>query len=149
MSVFKILYLLLQLRKLFCHCGICVRQSKRQSQNYFNLLMNIITRHSLLAFRGFVLRGFANSRSCPQNKPKSRTPFSEQDNPQLPNDIYIYIYICVCVCVCACVCVCVCHTAPLTSRCCILYIIQQIYLQNILNMLHTLRFFLFKMPFIS
>ena len=101
MSVFKILYLLLQLRKLFCHCGICVRQSKRQSQNYFNLLMNIITRHSLLAFRGFVLRGFANSRSCPQNKPKSRTPFSEQDNPQLPNDIYIYIYICVCVCVCA------------------------------------------------
>ena len=27
--------------------------------------------------------------------------------------------------------------------------IQQIYIQNILNMLHTLRFFLFKMPFIS
>jgi len=27
--------------------------------------------------------------------------------------------------------------------------IQQIYVQNILNMLHTLRFFLFKMPFIS
>ena len=41
--------------------------------------------------------------------------------------IYIYIYIC--------------RTAPLTSRCCILYIIQQIYVQNILNMLHTLRFF--------
>ena len=38
---------------------------------------------------------------------------------------------------------------PLTSRCCILYIIQQIYVQNILNMLRTLRFFLFKMPFIS
>ena len=49
--------------------------------------------------------------------------------------IYIYIYIC--------------RTAPLTSRCCILYIIQQIHVQNILNMLHTLRFFLFKMPFIS
>ena len=32
-------------------------------------------------------------------------------------------------------------TAPLTSRFCILYIIQQIYVQNILNMLHTLRFF--------
>ena len=30
--------------------------------------------------------------------------------------IYIYIYVCVCVCVC------VCPTAPLTSRCCILYI---------------------------
>ena len=43
----------------------------------------------------------------------------------------------------------ICHTAPLTSTCCILYIIQQIYVQNILNMLHTLRFFLFKMPFIS
>ena len=31
----------------------------------------------------------------------------------------------------------VCRTSPLTSRCCILYIIQQIYIQNILNMLHT------------
>ena len=40
-----------------------------------------------------------------------------------------------------CVCVCVCRTVPLTSRCCILYIIQQTYVQNILNMLHTLRFF--------
>ena len=37
---------------------------------------------------------------------------------------YIYIYMCVCVCVCVCVrvCVCVCRTAPLTSRCFILYI---------------------------
>ena len=35
----------------------------------------------------------------------------------------------------------ICRTAPLTSRCCILYIIQQIYVQNILNMLHTLSFF--------
>ena len=43
----------------------------------------------------------------------------------------------------------ICCTAPLTSRCCILYIIQQIYVQNILNMLHNLHFFLFKMPFIS
>ena len=34
------------------------------------------------------------------------------------NRIMTYIYICVCVCVC----VCVCRTAPLTSRCCILYI---------------------------
>ena len=41
------------------------------------------------------------------------------------------------------------RTAPLTSRCCILYTIQQIYVQNILNMLHTLRFFLYQMPFIS
>ena len=30
-----------------------------------------------------------------------------------------------------------------------IYIIQQIYAQNILNVLHTLRFFLFKIPFIS
>ena len=43
--------------------------------------------------------------------------------------IYIYIYIYIY------------RTAPLTSRCCILYIIQQIYVQNILNMLHTLRFY--------
>jgi hypothetical protein len=27
--------------------------------------------------------------------------------------------------------------------------IQQLYVLNILNMLHTIRFFLFKMPFIS
>ena len=43
--------------------------------------------------------------------------------------IYIYIYIYIC------------RTAPLTSGCCILYIIQQIYVQNILNMLHSLHFF--------
>ena len=41
------------------------------------------------------------------------------------------------------------RTAPLTSRCCIFLFIQQIYILNILNMLHTLCFFLFKMPFIS
>jgi len=42
------------------------------------------------------------------------------------------------------------RTAQLTSRCCILYIcIQQIYVLNILNMLQNLRFFLFKMLFIS
>jgi hypothetical protein len=41
------------------------------------------------------------------------------------------------------------RTAPLTYRCCIFLFIQQIYVLNILNMLHTLRFFLFKMPFIS
>jgi hypothetical protein len=41
------------------------------------------------------------------------------------------------------------RTAPLTYRCCIFLFIQQIYVLNILNMLHTLRFFLFKMSFIS
>jgi hypothetical protein len=41
------------------------------------------------------------------------------------------------------------RTAPLTYRCCISLFIQQIYVLNILNMLHTLRFFLFKMSFIS
>ena len=35
----------------------------------------------------------------------------------------------------------ICRTAPLTSRFCILYITQQICVQNILNMLHTLRCF--------
>jgi hypothetical protein len=37
------------------------------------------------------------------------------------------------------------RTAPLTYRRCIFLFIQQIYILNILNMLHTLRFFLFKM----
>ena len=48
------------------------------------------------------------------------------------------------------------RTAQLTSRCFIIYIyiyiyiyIQQIYVLNILNMLHNLRLFLFKMQFIS
>jgi hypothetical protein len=41
------------------------------------------------------------------------------------------------------------RTAPLTYRCCFFLFIQQIYVLNILNMLHTLRFFLFKTPFIS
>jgi len=42
------------------------------------------------------------------------------------------------------------RTAQLTSRCYILYIfIQQIYVLNILNTLHNLRFFLFKIPFIT
>jgi hypothetical protein len=59
-------------------------------------------------------------------------------NPLTPNDVYIYIYIYMC------------RTAPLTSRRGILYIFsQQIYVLNILNMLHILRFFLFKMPFVS
>ena len=33
------------------------------------------------------------------------------------------------------------RTATLTSRCCIFKFIQQIYVLNILNMLHTIRFF--------
>jgi hypothetical protein len=41
------------------------------------------------------------------------------------------------------------RTAPLTYRCCIFLFIQQIYVLNILNMLHTLRLFLFKMSFTS
>jgi hypothetical protein len=40
------------------------------------------------------------------------------------------------------------RTAPLTYRCCIFLFIQQICVLNILNMLHNLRVFLFKMPFI-
>jgi hypothetical protein len=36
------------------------------------------------------------------------------------------------------------RTAPLTYRCCIFLFIQQIYVLNMLNMLHTLRFFFFK-----
>jgi hypothetical protein len=41
------------------------------------------------------------------------------------------------------------RTAPLTYRFSIFLFIQQIYVLNILNTLHTLRFFLFKMSFIS
>jgi hypothetical protein len=41
------------------------------------------------------------------------------------------------------------RTAPLTYRCSIFLFIQQLYFLNILNMLHTIRFFLFKMSFIS
>jgi hypothetical protein len=37
------------------------------------------------------------------------------------------------------------RTAPLTYKCRIFLFIQQIYVLDILNMLHTLRFFLFKM----
>jgi len=51
-----------------------------------------------------------------------------------PNDIYIYIYV-------------VPHRYPPDAA---FYIfIQQIYILNILNMLHNLRFFSSKMPFIS
>jgi hypothetical protein len=41
------------------------------------------------------------------------------------------------------------RTAPLTYRCYIFLFIQQIYVLNILNTLHILRFSLFKMSFIS
>jgi hypothetical protein len=52
-------------------------------------------------------------------------------NPQTPKDVYIR------------------RTAPLTSRRCIYIFSQQIYVLNILNMLHILHSFLFKMPFVS
>jgi hypothetical protein len=38
---------------------------------------------------------------------------------------------------------------PVHSKNPILLFFQQIYILNFLNMLHTLRFFLYKMPFIS
>jgi hypothetical protein len=41
------------------------------------------------------------------------------------------------------------RTALLNSRRCILIIIQQISVLNILNVLYNLRFSLFKIPFIS
>jgi len=41
------------------------------------------------------------------------------------------------------------RTAPLTSKVAFYVFIQQIYVLNILNMLYTLRFFLFKMQFVS
>ena len=41
------------------------------------------------------------------------------------------------------------RTAPLTSKVPFYIFIQQIYVLNILNMVYTLRFFLFKMQFVS
>ena len=41
------------------------------------------------------------------------------------------------------------RTAPLTSTVAFYIFIQQIYVPNILNMVYTLRFFLFKMQFVS
>ena len=41
------------------------------------------------------------------------------------------------------------RTAPLTSDVAFYIIIQQIYVLNILNMVYNLRFFLFKMQFVS
>jgi len=41
------------------------------------------------------------------------------------------------------------RTAPLTSKRCILYIYSTTQVLNILNMVYTLRFFLFKMQFVS
>jgi len=52
-------------------------------------------------------------------------------NPLMPNDYYSG------------------HTAPLTSKVTLYVFIQQIHVLNILNMVCTLRFFLFKMQFIS
>ena len=41
------------------------------------------------------------------------------------------------------------RTAPLTSKIAFYIFIQQIQVPNILNMVYTLRFFLFKMQFVS
>jgi len=41
------------------------------------------------------------------------------------------------------------RTAPLTPKVAFYIFIQQIYVLNILNMVYTLRFFLFKMQFVS
>jgi len=41
------------------------------------------------------------------------------------------------------------RTAPLTSKVAFCIFIQQIYVLNILNMVYTFRFFLFKMQFVS
>jgi len=41
------------------------------------------------------------------------------------------------------------RTAPLTSKVAFYIFIQQIHVLNILNMVYTLRFFLYKMQFVS
>ena len=73
--------------------------------------------------------------------PKKHSPEVWSIPPVTPciYNIYIYIYIYILYVVP--------HRWPPDAA---FYIfIQQIYVLNILNMLHTLRFFLFKMPFIS
>ena len=68
--------------------------------------------------------------------------------------------VCLFVCVCVCVCVCVFNpltpkdpysgrTAPLTSKLSFYIFIQQIQVLNILNTVCTVRFFLFKMQYVS
>ena len=52
-------------------------------------------------------------------------------NPLTPNDYYSG------------------RTAPLTSKVAFYVFIQRIYVMNILNMVYTLRFFLFRMQFVS
>ena len=52
-------------------------------------------------------------------------------NPLTPNDLYSG------------------RTAPLTSKVAFYIFIQQIQVLNILNMVYTLRFILFKMQFVS
>jgi hypothetical protein len=42
-----------------------------------------------------------------------------------------------------------CRTAPLTSKVAFYIFIKQIYVPDILNMVYTLRFFLFKMQYVS
>ena len=52
-------------------------------------------------------------------------------------------------CVCVCVCVCVSYRTANLQMLHFIYIYSTNIVLNILNMLHTLCFFLFKMPFIS
>ena len=75
-------------------------------------------------------------------EPEGSLPHSQVPaNCPYPELAYIYIYICIYIC----------RTAALTSRRYSLniYSTNILYILNILNMLHNLRFFLFKMPFIS
>jgi len=57
--------------------------------------------------------------------------FNSAFNPVTPNDYYSG------------------HIAPLTSKVAFYVFIQQIHVLKILNMVYTLRFFLFKMQFVS
>ena len=57
--------------------------------------------------------------------------YHQRVNPLMPNDHYSG------------------RTTPLTFKCCVYIFIQQIQVLNILNMVKTLRFFLFKMQFVS
>ena len=70
-------------------------------------------------------------RNTYKNEELSKRLIYDLFNPLTPNDSYRG------------------RTAPLTSKVAFYIFVQQIYVLNILNMVYTLRFFLFKVQFVS
>ena len=110
---------------LFIWSNVFSQSEKKSKLNLFlfsaiSLKLNSASSHYLLL-----------NPPCVSNKNVSDCSFHFSFNPLAPNDVYIR------------------RTAQLTSRRCILNIYSTNILTEILNKLHILRFFLFKVPFIS